>query len=214
MSYILEALKKSEQQRKQGDVPSLQTVHPPMPEQPTSASWPYLVIVVLLVSLAFVLGWMQPWNDRGPLESVARQQAQPAVQASVAATLSTPTDAVSADTPALAMQPSAELAGLPPPAAAASAVPERPSLDMGSVPHLSEMPELVRQAIPQMKFAGHVYSSSAEQRSVIINGRSMSEGETVIAGLLVEQITRDGIVFNYRGQLFRMQILQDWSFDY
>ena len=88
-----------------------------------------------------------------------------------------------------------------------------PSLDIESVPHLSEMPELIQQGIPQMSFAGHVYSSNAEQRSVIINGHSMAEGDVVITGLVIEQITSDGVIFNYQGQLFRMQILQDWSFN-
>lgn len=215
MSYILEALKKSEQQRKQGDVPSLQTVHLPMPEQPSSASWPYLVIVLLLVSLAFVLGWLQPWNSRDPVVPTVQQpaQLQPPVAAATAEKAAAVADKVSQSPAEPTTQPAPPVD--PQPAyVSAAAETDRPSLDIGSVPHLSEMPELVRQAIPQMKFAGHVYSSNAEQRSVIINGRSMSEGETVIAGLLVEQISRDGVVFNYRGQLFRMQILQDWSFDY
>ena len=75
------------------------------------------------------------------------------------------------------------------------------------------MPALVQQAIPDMEFAGHVYSSNPEQRSVIINGRSMAEGETVVEGLRVEQITEKGVVFDYQNQLFQMPILQNWAFD-
>jgi hypothetical protein len=88
-----------------------------------------------------------------------------------------------------------------------------PSLQIESVPHLSDMPDLVQQAIPDMSFSGHVYSSDIRQRSVIINGHSMGEGEMLIKGLVVEQITSNGIIFSYQGQLFRMDILQDWSFD-
>ena len=72
---------------------------------------------------------------------------------------------------------------------------------------------LIQQAVPDMVFAGHVYSSQPAQRSVIINGASMNEGDRVIQALRVEQITRDGVIFNYQGQLFRVEILQDWSFD-
>ncbi|MCW8957333.1 MAG: general secretion pathway protein GspB, partial [Gammaproteobacteria bacterium] len=91
--------------------------------------------------------------------------------------------------------------------------PVEPSLFLQSVPHLRDMPSLVQQAIPDMEFAGHVYSSNAEQRSVIINDRSMAEGETVVDGLKVEQITKQGVVFNYQGNLFQMPVLQDWAFD-
>ncbi|TNF38918.1 MAG: hypothetical protein EP315_00535 [Gammaproteobacteria bacterium] len=88
-----------------------------------------------------------------------------------------------------------------------------PSLEMDTVPYLQDLPALVQQAIPDMTFAGHVYSSNPAQRSVIINGHAMGEGELVIDRLRVEQITRNGVVFNFDGQLFRMDILQDWSFN-
>jgi len=217
MSYILEALKKSEQQRKQGDVPTLQTIHLPRPEQPSTASWPYLVIVLLLVSLAFVLGWLQPWQDRPVAETTpaqAQPMAEPVASAPPAATAPPVTPARPepvAPPPVVAAAPVVEQQAASQ-ASADSSV--RPSLEIGAVPYLTDLPELVQQAIPQMNFAGHVYSSNAQQRSVIINGRSMGEGDRVIEGLAVEQITHDGVVFNYRGQLFRMDILQNWSFDY
>jgi len=214
MSYILEALKKSEQQRKQGDVPTLQTIHLPRPEQTSTASWPYLVIVLLLVSLAFVLGWLQPWQDRQAAETTSAQaqpMAEPPAPAAPAAPVTPVRPEPVAALPVVAAAPVVEQQ----PAYQASADSTiRPSLEIGAVPYLTDLPELVQQAIPQMNFAGHVYSSNAQQRSVIINGRSMSEGDRVIDGLAVEQITHDGVVFNYRGQLFRMDILQNWSFDY
>jgi len=215
MSYILEALKKSEQQRKQGDVPTLQTIHLPRPEQPTTASWPYLVIVLLLVSLAFVLGWLQPWQDRQVAEATpALAQPQPKAESAAPAAPVTPvTPARPEPVVAPPVVAAAPVVKQPPASQASADSSVRPSLEIGAVPYLTDLPELVQQAIPQMNFAGHVYSSNAKQRSVIINGRSMGEGDRVIEGLAVEQITHDGVVFNYRGQLFRMDILQNWSFD-
>ena len=64
-----------------------------------------------------------------------------------------------------------------------------------------------------MIFAGHVFSSQVDQRSVIINDHYLNEGDIIIDNLKVEQITKSGIVFNYNAQLFRMDILQNWSFD-
>jgi general secretion pathway protein B len=213
MSYILEALKKSEQQRRQGPVPDLQTVHLATPDAPGQQSWPYVVIVLLLVSLAFILGWLQPWKTP-PAQDVTDETA--------AAIVPPPADSLAARTaPPVQAVPEAESTAVRETVSAsatarvvAEPVSEPPSLEIQAVPHLSELPDLVQQAIPDMSFAGHVYSSSAEQRSVIINGRSMAEGDTVIRDLSIEQITSDGIIFNYKGQLFRMEILQDWSFEY
>jgi general secretion pathway protein B len=222
MSYILEALKKSEQERKRGDVPDLQTLHFPGPDLPKTRNWPYVVIVSLLVTLAFVIGWMLPDQQsvtQADIPSTKDSQAEVLVRQSVQTEQAPVPVKQPATAPALLVQSSP-----PRPAAFAPASPvkverpvpkvEPPSLDISSVPHLSEMPQLVQQALPNMSFAGHVYSSNAGQRSVIINGRSMTEGDQLLQGLVVEQITASGIIFNYQGRLFRMDILQDLSFDY
>lgn len=217
MSYILEALKKSEQERRQGPVPDLQTVHLAGPQAPVQRVWPYAVIVLLLVSLAFVLGWMQPWRVPLPGEQASQlpptlpppARALAAERAPASVPVPSPTAASSPVT-----QPVEQPVALAESRAVVTTTGAAPSLEIQSVPHLSDMPPLVQQAIPDMSFAGHVYSPNAAQRSVIINGRAMAEGDTVIRDLRIEQITSDGIVFNYKGQLFRMAILQDWSFDY
>jgi len=215
MSYILDALKKSDQERKQGDVPDLQTIHLPAAMESESTRWPYMVILFLMLSLAFVLGTLRPWES----ESVVQlsRQTNEIVKAQPQASVPLPVEknkkpvqkaaenipqknhsAQQINQPVIVKQP---------------VVNKAPSLDIDSVLHLSEMPSLVQQAIPEMIFAGHVFSSNVEQRSVIINNHYMNEGDVIIGGLKIEQITQSGIVFNYNGQLFRMDVLQDWSFD-
>ena len=236
MSYILEALKKSDQERSKNSVPDLQTLHIPAQLEQSSPRWPYVVIILLLLSLAFVIGWMQPWRQTSPevtMHTPATSAAEPVVVREVVDQQPAPAvadqDSTQADTAIPEVKqakPEVErqLEQQEPRALAVATVEQQiisanqqeisvPSLEIESVPHLSEMPSLVQQAIPDMTFAGHVYSTNAAQRSVIINGHSMGEGDTVIQGLVVEQITSNGIVFNYQDQLFRMEILQDWSFD-
>jgi general secretion pathway protein B len=215
MSYILDALKKSDHERKQGSIPSLQTVHIPASVEANAARWPYIVIALLMLSLAFVLGMLRPWEATS--EGVVKvtppilisPQKLVVIKPQPIQSYTKPT-AVTPQLEPLFIERSPVISAITPPV---NTVEQAPSLEMGSVPHLSEMPPLVQQAIPDMEFAGHVYSSDASQRSVIVNGHSMSEGEVVIEGLKVEQIIRNGVVFNYQGQLFRMEILQDWSFD-
>ena len=208
MSYILEALKKSELERQQGNVPGLQTLPLQLQESTQSSRWPYVIIGVLALSLVFVLGWMRPWASQQSMPGIQNTAANVAESAPATAVEIRPQTSVVAAEPYIAQRPATVESYINQKTATAE-----PSLFLGSVPHLRDMPALVLQAIPDMEFAGHVYSSNPEQRSVIINGRSMAEGETVVEGLRVEQITEKGVVFDYQNQLFQMPILQDWAFD-
>ena len=46
------------------------------------------------------------------------------------------------------------------------------------------------------------FSEKPEQRFAMINGKMVREGEFVEAGLLVEKIERESVVFNLRGKQF------------
>jgi general secretion pathway protein B len=207
MSYILDALKKSDQERKQGDVPDLQTVHIPVTLETGPARWPYVVIVFLMLSLAFVLGTLRPWEAE-PVTPVTHHVKKP-VEQEISVE-----DSLSVEQAEIASKINLHQQQAAVPVVEKQVIAkEAPSLDIVSVPHLSEMPAMVQQAIPDMVFAGHVFSSHVEQRSVIINNHYMNEGDVVIGDLKVEQITQKGIVFKYNEHLFRIDILQDWSFD-
>ena len=211
MSYILEALKKSEQERKRGDVPDLQTVHLPIFAQSQSHKWPYVVIVFLLLVLAFVLGMVMKWDDDKIISETPQSNVEiPKNTASVEQTIEPPV----VEAPVMQTQQAVktESTYIAEPVVNRS-IEEIPSLEMNSAPLLSELPSLIQQGIPKMTFAGHVYSSNPSQRSVIINGHAMGEGDVIMNNLRVEQITRSGVVFKFEGQLFRIDILQDWSFE-
>lgn len=215
MSYILEALKKSDQKRRQGDVPDLQTIHVPLNVETQASRWPYIVIVVLLMGIVFMLGLMKPWQSSiapsaTPVNqaSVKRESEQlaPVVVQAETSTTETDTQAVRIEQ-VETQEPVVEKIIQP------SAVIQPVEIDQASIPHLEDLPKLVQKAIPNMSFAGHVYSSNPLQRSVIINGSAMAEGDRIIDGLRIEQITSRGVIFDYQAQLFRIDILQDWSFD-
>lgn len=224
MSYILDALKKSEQERKQGEVPDLTSVHMPQETESRSYTWLYMLVIFLLVTiLAYVLGQLnsQPAVTVSTGSPAAAVPTQPQHEQSRTQAVAKPLvdaadrDHQAADTkrkPVADTRVSEEPKLMQQPVNRSNAqVDEQTRL--AAIPHLSEMPPLVQQSIPQLKFAGHVYSTDAKQRSVIINGHFMSEGDTLIPGLTLKEITSKGVVFDYNGQLFRMDILQDWSFD-
>jgi len=206
MSYILEALKKSEHERKQGHVPNLQTVHVPVAPAHNHSSWPYVIIVLLLLCLLLVLGWMG-FQDRGAVSEPVPADPVDSVVPPIVNRQAPSKEPVLAETlPAI----NKETLDADPVLTGRSSGPQN---NNDNIPDLVELPSLIQQAIPQLNFAGHVYSSNPLQRSVIINGASMSEGDRVIDGLILREINQKGVVLSYRGQLFRMQVLQDWSFD-
>jgi len=223
MSYILDALKKSDQERKQGDVPNLQTVHVPVvPEQ--KSAWPmYTLILFLLMSLAFVIGVMISEKKEAVLISDMKQEGLPAphVQNEVKVSEIRPVveekkidpvkpEFVIVKEEIAKASPRQEIT---PTMAVASESQSILDSEISEIAYLHELDGYQQQLIPEMNFAGHVYSSVATNRSVIINGRAMSEGESVMQGMTVEKITTNGVVFRFNGILFRVDVLQDWSFE-
>ena len=210
MSYILDALKKSDQERKQGDVPNLQTVHlAVLPEQ--KSQWPmYTLILFLLMSLAFVIGILISEKNELSLMPENTNEQLPAATVQIEEKVVEEKKLVSAEPEAISKQEQAIISTL-----STREEPSKPIRDseVDEIAHLHELHDYQQQLIPEMSFAGHVYSSVASSRSVIINGRVMSEGESLMEGMTVEKITSNGVVFRFNELLFRVDVLQDWSFE-
>jgi|MudIll2142460700_1097286.scaffolds.fasta_scaffold00179_6 general secretion pathway protein B len=67
MSYILDALKKSEEERKRGTVPDLLAVQDArVQEQGKRRWWPYLILVALVLNAGIFLLWLTPWRATKP----------------------------------------------------------------------------------------------------------------------------------------------------
>jgi general secretion pathway protein B len=94
MSFILDALKKLEQNRKRGEVPALSTVHPHNHEQPKKkAIWPYLLLAALLLNAGIFMAWLRPWEEKDVI--TAQQDTQEIEEAAQ----SEPANDNSADSP-------------------------------------------------------------------------------------------------------------------
>ena len=69
MSYILEALQKSEHARHRGKVPDLNTLPETTPSATVHAATPrspYLTAGFALALAAAILGWWRPWQAAAP----------------------------------------------------------------------------------------------------------------------------------------------------
>ena len=54
-----------------------------------------------------------------------------------------------------------------------------------------------------MTVSVHAYSDTPEKRLVGIGSRILREGDYVVPGLQLEEITPDGMILSYRGYRFR-----------
>ncbi len=227
MSYILDALKKSDQERNQGGVPNLQTVHIPVSVESQTPWVLYGFISILLLVLAFVIGLVVSKNvsvtvEQADIEVTTAEVAAKTKMENTNKSTLTPVEAsiqvvearkdiyqdlsaINVGTPTDTRQDSVN----EPKKTRISAV-KLP--DINDIPYLHELQDYQQQSVPEMTFAGHMYSANPVSRSVIINNVAMSEGDTIIQGINVVEITQSGVIFSLHDEYFRMDILQDWSF--
>jgi len=194
MSYILEALKKSEQERQKGQVPDISSLHganEPVPGRRRPSGWIIGGIIVILAGAGFFLLTI----DRTPIEIPAptRLQTPEAVfQAQSPARATVPLRMPRADTPAMArvekITPAREASAQPPPYNSDKA--------QEQVPKLADLPAAERDRIPGLAIAAHFYSVNPASRMVSINGRLLHQGDEVKPGLIVDKITREGVIFS------------------
>lgn len=86
-----------------------------------------------------------------------------------------------------------------------TSLPQAKPLPSLRVWRLDELPPEVRRNLPKLDIAGYVYSADAAGRVVSINERSFREGDELIAGLKLERIARDYVLFSFRGYRFRSE---------
>ena len=141
MSTILEALKKSEQERKQKSVPKLTDRAPPQ----ESSSWPWILIPVVLVCISIALFYVftqLPTSDNNEVKTNSQSSAAN-------------NDAVSSD---------------------------------------ADTTEKIDATVEVI-----TWSAEVDKRFTIIDGKMMRVGDYLSAGIIIEEINEDSVVFNHRG---------------
>ena len=74
------------------------------------------------------------------------------------------------------------------------------------IPLLTSLPQSLRQGIPEMTISYHVFTQNPATRLVSINGRIVRQGQEVTQNLTLEEITAAGVVLNYQGKRFRLEV--------
>lgn len=204
MSFILDALKKSEIERQEQAGPSVSHVREARPER-RRPLWIAAIAALLAVNIVVVM-YFALRDDDGARESTE------AVQASAPLADERPQEPAAsrpAATDESAVQPDAGRevrpleAEVEPPAAgtplpAAAAAPD----DEALLPSFNELVIAGRLALPPLHLDIHVYDDVPTSRFVFIDGRKYREGERLAAGPEVERITEAGVVLRHQNERF------------
>ncbi len=212
MSYILDALRKSDQQRQRGAAPTLLSAHASAVAPRQTALFFYALLSLMLVGAGVAIGWLRPWQAEHAAP-VALLPAKPFEPAPIRA-LPVPAE-VEVKPQAQARLPRAAPVAPHQAAAAASgktveSIPERGvSKDAAAVTPaqttipLAELPVSLQQELPPMSISVHAYSGRPADRLIGINGKLLREGDEVAPGLRLEEITPDGMILSYKEYRFR-----------
>ena len=173
MSYILDALKKSEKERALGNIPTLETA-PSSKKRGVPLSWFVLAVAaVVFVVVGFVLLSMR--TSTPDFEQTA---ARNSTEAQVA-TASDPTEAAPASA-----ETAASSAQVPAPVTVA------------------ELEPSIRNRLPKLDINVLSYSENRPKRFVMIDQNIYKEGEGVGNGVQIEEITKNSVVMSFEGVRF------------
>ncbi|WP_374247613.1 general secretion pathway protein GspB [Thermomonas sp.] len=198
MSLILEALRKSEAERRRDSTPDVAMELPPAPARRTRPI-PWLVwpVVVAFLGLLALAGWMgKRAGERDRIAPPATTAPAPVIAAPAIATQPV------ALPPAATPPATADLPAVQPPPATPSTLPAAvpPASTARAVPAATgATPDIATTALPPVKLSMHMWDADAGKRFVILDGQRMGEGDRN-GTLQVIAIDRKGVVIERDGQ--------------
>lgn len=80
------------------------------------------------------------------------------------------------------------------------------------IPQLIEMPPAFQQSIPPLQFKGHFYSTDPQKGSVLIGEKIYPVGSEIAPGIVLKTVTPTGVILNTHHTQFRIEILGNWVY--
>lgn len=188
MSFILDALRKSEQAR-------AKTLSQSLAQQTVPAGtrgrvpWGLILGGLLLLNalLVLVLWWPSSPASTQPPAPASAEPVRSLASEAANSSLPPAVNANPAVTPAITMP---------------ATTPAITSFNRPPALPFAALPEAVQAALLPLAVNMHAYADSAAQRLVVINLAPYHEGDTLRAGLTVREITPDGVILDYQGTRF------------
>jgi len=207
MSFILDALKKSETDRQQQGSAEFAAV-PTSPATSSVPRWLWVLGILLAINLTVLIGLLlKPDSATTPAAEPAREATNDMPTAEIAAPRSFEEEVAAARRSAPQQQ--TEIAIDEPEVMTSTFVkPVLISQDPSTVaaadlyPTFQEVRASGSSNLPELHLDIHVYSSEPEDRFVFINMVKLREGSELKEGPQVSEITPQGVVLEHQGQLF------------
>lgn len=86
----------------------------------------------------------------------------------------------------------------------------RPGAAFSRAQQITDLSLTLRQQIPSLKYGDHSPGGRSADRQVVLNGNVYKEGDTVVPGLRLVEISEPGIVLEFKGERFRLSAYNSW----
>ncbi len=220
MSFILDALRKSEHERQRQSGPSIAEL--PVAREDRRLPLALLAIGALLLVNAAVIAFFL-WRDgtatavpaappaAAPAAVTAAAPAPPPVAVAEVPAAPAPAPAVAAapaEVRPLAEEAAVSYVNAPPPPPDPTLLPAAPATPppavpaAGAPPSIHQLPPQATAGLPALSMDLHIWADDPARRAVFINGRRYQQGAALAEGPTIEEITRDGAVLYHRGRRF------------
>lgn len=212
MSFVLDALRKSEHERQRQLGPGIAEL--PVARPARRPPWALVAIGLLVVLNVAVLAVLLLREAPPAVLPAANQAASPPPPAAPAAPAAPATEPAALIRPLAQEALPATEAAAPPPApdptllpaarvvevAPARVTEPAPAADLP--PPISQLPAEATAGLPALSMDLHVYTDDPARRAVFINGRRYQRGGVLVEGPTVLEINREGAVLEFRGRRF------------
>lgn len=207
MSFILDALRKSEDQRREQAAPALAAA--PRTAPAGKKSWWLPILVIVLAVNALIVGYVLLTRDTDPAAPAAAANSPPIdgtvrslrKEASVeAGQRDAPVASPRAAAPAPVADSAPPAAPAPTPAVPAEPAPKTSIRD--GLPSLDQLRAGGLLSLGDLRVDMHVYAGDASKRFVFINMKKYREGDRLLEGPTVEEITPDGVIMRHESYRF------------
>ena len=196
MSYILQALKKSEQERAlaaglevdpaDGVVKSVNDVEG---KSESASSWPLYAIYLTLLSVMLLILWQILVSDKEIQYEESGQNTRMDVRQEI----------VTASAEKIEMSNEAFEAQQVKNPAQAEAI------------NLERAPKEILEQLPKIEITSHIYSTDASRRSIVVNAKRLVEGDFIAPNLFLKQITAQGMIVDIQGWLLLVDRSRGWD---
>ena len=201
MSFILDALRKSETERQHKGSAEFANVPTSSEGRRGPPAWLWLLGVLLLINLVVLVGiLLRPEVRPAPELVESTVVATPAPEPAASDDFASRVAAARENAPRREA-PVADASDEPPTTAEPVSEPAT-SRSIAMLPTIHEVQARGLVSLPELHVDIHVYSESPGDRFVFINMSKHNEGSRLSEGPLVEEITPDGVVLSMNGTTF------------